>query len=91
VTAPVDTALRQRVFDSMEPILRTVLGHPVQAPLDGTELMGDLGLRSATTLELLLLLEDALEIQIDVDEIGPQNVTTIGDLADYIASHSITD
>jgi acyl carrier protein len=90
VTAPLDAALRQRVFENMRPILGRVLGHPIAALLDGTEL-SDLGLRSATTLELLLLLEDTLAIQIDIEEIGRQKMTTAGDLADYIASHSAGD
>jgi acyl carrier protein len=75
----------------MGPILARVLGRPVPALTGSTELMSELGLRSATTLELLLELEDTLEIQIDVEEIDQQDVTTVGDLADYIASHSVTD
>ncbi len=88
-TPQLDTALRQRVFDSAGEILPRVLGREIPALTDSTELMSDLGLRSATTLELLLELEDTLEIQIDVEEIDGQNVTTIGALADYVASHSV--
>jgi acyl carrier protein len=88
LTAHLDAALRQRVFERAGQILPGILGHPISAVTDSTELMADLGLRSATTLQLLLELEDALEIEIDVEDIDARNVTTIGALADYIASHS---
>jgi acyl carrier protein len=91
VTANLDVALRQRVFDTARLILPRVLGREIPAIADNTELRGDLGLRSATTLELLLELEDSLEIQIDVEEIGQGNMNTIGDLADYVARHSTKD
>ena len=88
MTTHLDAALRQRVFERAGQILPGILGHPIPAITDSTELMAELGLRSATTLQLLLELEDALEIEIDVEEIDAGNVTTIGALADYIASHS---
>jgi acyl carrier protein len=88
VTTELDAALRQRVFDSVGQILPRVLRREVPAITGDTELMRGLGLRSATTLELLLELEDCLEIQIDVEEIDRDSVVTVGDLADYVASHS---
>jgi acyl carrier protein len=91
VTANLDVALRQRVFDSVGLILPRVLGREIPVIAENTELRGDLGLRSATTLELLLELEDSLEIQIDVEEIGQGNMNTIGDLADFVARHSTKD
>lgn len=91
MTANLDVALRQRVFDSVLLILPRVLGREVARVAENTELRGELGLRSATTLELLLELEDSLEIQIDVEEIGQGNMNTIGDLADFVARHSTKD
>ena len=91
MTANLDVALRQRVFDSLRLILPRMLGREVPAMAEDTELRGELGLRSATTLELLLELEDRLEIQIDVEEIGQGNMNTIGDLADFVARHSTKD
>lgn len=91
MTANLDVALRQRVFDTVSRILPRVLGREIPAIADSTELRGDLGLRSATTLELLLELEDRLEIQIDVEQIGEVNMSTIGDLADFVARHSTKD
>ena len=50
-----------------------------------TRLMEDLGMTSATALELMLGLEDALDIQIDVEEIQPDDMASLGGLADFIA------
>jgi acyl carrier protein len=54
-------------------------------------LMEDLGLTSVSTLELMLELEDALEIQIDVEEIEPADLTSLGALADFVAGHVLAD
>lgn len=91
VTMELDTALRQRVFDSMGTILPRVLGREIPALSDSTLLMNELGLRSATMLELLLELEEELEVQIDVEDIDQGNMNSVGDLADFVAGHSSTD
>lgn len=91
MTANLDVTLRQRVFDTVGLVLPRVLGREIPAITNSTELRGDLGLRSATTLELLLELEDSLEIQIDVEELGQGNMNTIGDLADFVARHATSD
>ena len=59
MTANLDVALRQRVFDTVRLILPSVLGRELPAIADSTVLRGELGLRSATTLELLIELEDS--------------------------------
>jgi acyl carrier protein len=52
--------------------------------------MEDLGLTSSTTLELMLELEESLGIEINVEDIGEDDVTTLGALADFIATHQLT-
>jgi acyl carrier protein len=91
VTAQLDTALRQRVFNSIGALLPQVLGREIAAVSDSTQLMSDLGLRSATMLELLLELEEALEVQIDVEDIDQGDMNSVGDLADFVARHAMTD
>jgi acyl carrier protein len=91
VTAELDTALRQRVFDSIGVLLVRVLGREIPAVTGSTQLMEELGLRSATMLELLLELEEDLDIQIDVEDIDQDDMNTVGDLADFVAGHAITD
>jgi acyl carrier protein len=91
VSVQLDTGLRQRVFDSMAALLPRVLAHEIPAVSDGTLLRDELGLRSTTMLELLLELEAELGIQIDVEEIDADDMNTVGDLAAFVASHSMTD
>ena len=90
-----DSALRERVMESMHVILPKLLARDGEDEAlefsDSMRLMEDLGLTSAATLELMLELEDTLEIQIDVEEIGPADVASLGALADFIAGHVAAD
>ena len=90
-----DSALRERVMESMHVILPRLLARDGEDAAvefsDSMRLMEDLGLTSAATLELMLELEDTLEIQIDVEEIGPADVASLGALADFIAGHVAAD
>lgn len=90
-----DSALRERVMESMHAILPKLLARDGEDEAlefsDSMRLMEDLGLTSAATLELMLELEDTLEIQIDVEEIGPADVASLGALADFIAGHVVAD
>jgi acyl carrier protein len=82
-------------MENIHIILPKVLARdPADAALEiseGMSLMEDLGLTSVATLELMLELEDALEIQIDVEEIEPADLASLGALADFIASHVAQD
>jgi acyl carrier protein len=90
-----DSALRDRVMESIHVALPKVLARdPGDAALelsDGLRLMEDLGLTSVSTLELMLELEEDLEIQIDVEEIEPADLASLGALADFIAGHVAED
>ncbi|PPK68372.1 phosphopantetheine-binding protein [Actinokineospora auranticolor] len=83
--------LRDRVTESMADLLPRVLKREVTELSAGTKLFTELGLSSASTLELLLELEDELEIQIDVEEIDQGDLETVGTLAAYIATHTVAD
>ena len=82
-----DSAARERVLESIYIVLPEVLAAgPVGPELsEKTRLMEDLGMTSVATLELMLGLEDILDIQIDVEEIQPNDVACLGGLADFIA------
>lgn len=90
-----DSALRERVMESIHVVLPEVLARDSKDAAfslsDSTRLMEDLGLTSVTTLELMLELEEALEIQIDVEEIEPADLACLGALADFIAGHAAAD
>jgi acyl carrier protein len=83
-----DSAARERVMESIYVVLPEVLAAgPAGRPelSEKTRLMEDLGMTSVATLELMLGLEDVLDIQIDVEEIQPDDVAYLGGLADFIA------
>ncbi|MBM7773721.1 acyl carrier protein [Actinokineospora baliensis] len=87
----VDPELLDRVTGSMAELLPRVLKREVTGLTSDTRLFTELGLSSASTLELLLELEDELEIQIDVEEIDQNDLETVGTLAAYIAAHTVAD
>lgn len=87
----LDTDMRTQIIESIYPLLPRVLQREVPEASETTRLMEDLALTSSTTLELLLELEEALDIQINVEDISEGDVTNLGALADYIAGHLITD
>jgi len=81
--------LRPRVLDSIRILLPRVLGREVQPPAESACLFDEVGLTSAHTLSLLLELEEELDIQIDVEEIGGDDLGSLGSLADFVASHAV--
>jgi acyl carrier protein len=83
-----DSAARERVMESIYAVLPEMLAAgPAGTPelSEKTRLMEDLGMTSVATLELMLGLEEVLDIQIDVEEIQPDDVACLGGLADFIA------
>lgn len=91
VTVAPDADLRQRAVASMIALLPKVLRREVLAVTEDTGLFTELGLSSAATLELLLELEEELAIQIDVEEIDQDDLTSLGALARFVAAHSVAD
>ncbi|KAA2255917.1 acyl carrier protein [Solihabitans fulvus] len=87
-TTEVD--LRQQIVDSIGELLPRVLKREVPELPESTRLFDELGLSSASTLELLLELEEALDLQIDVEEIDQGDLESVGTLADFVAAHSLT-
>lgn len=90
-TAPLDPALRQRVVEGIGALLPRVLKREVPVLQEDASLFDDLGLSSASTLELILELEEALDIEIDVEEIDQDDLRSVGSLADFVAGHTITE
>ena len=86
-----DAGLRQRVLEAITVVLPRVLDRDALVIAPEMKLMSDLGMRSASMLELLLELEDNLDIEIDVEDIDGAAMTSVGDLADYVAGHAITN
>lgn len=87
----IDADLRTRVVDSIGQLLPRILKRELTQTPEDTKLFDELGLSSSSTLELLLELEEALEIQIDVEEIDQDDLDTIGTLASFVATHALAD
>lgn len=90
MTAPdasVDSEFRQRVVGVMTTVLASLLdrSEPITEDL---RLMDELGLSSTLGLELLLEMEDRLQILIDVERMGQEQMRTVGDMATFVTSHS---
>ncbi|WP_406194074.1 acyl carrier protein [Kitasatospora sp. NBC_01560] len=86
-----DTELRDRVLQSLGELLPRVLKRDLpEIPADAC-LFDDLGLTSASTIELILEVEEALDIQVDVEQIGEDDLRSVTSLADYVAGHLIAE
>ena len=90
-TPGLDPELRARVLTGIGELLPRVLKRELADVPENACLFDELGLTSASTLELILELEDSLELQIDVEEIGEDDLRSVGSLADFVAGHTITE
>lgn len=90
MAAPAVPDLRQRIIENFGTMIPRVTRREIPEIPEDAALMADLGLTSSTMLELLLELEEALEIEIDVEEIDEDSAGTVGKLADYIVGHLIS-
>jgi len=89
--AAVDPVLRDRVVDSICALLPRVLKREVAGATADTTLMEALGLSSTAALELVLELEESLEREISVEDLGREDFATIGTLAGYIAANLLPE
>jgi acyl carrier protein len=87
----VDPQFRERVVDTVCFLLPDVLKREVSGAGEGTTLMEDLGMSSTGALEIVLLLEENLEIEISVEDLGREHFETVGTLADYVAGNVIPE
>jgi acyl carrier protein len=85
--AGLDAEFRQRVVVVMTTVLARLLDRSEPVTED-MRLMEEIGLSSTFGLELLLELEDQLLILIDVELMDSDQMTTVGDLATFVAEHS---
>ena len=91
VTEQSDGVSRSRVVQGINLLLPRVLKRDLPAQAEDACLFDELGMTSASTLSLILELEEELDIQIDVEEIGQDDLMSLGTLADFVAAHAITE
>lgn len=87
----VDPVLRDQVVQDICALLPRVLKREVADATADTTLMEALGLNSTAALELVLELEERLEREISVEDLGREDFATIGTLAGYIAANLLPE
>ena len=86
-----DPEFRGRIVDTVCILLPDVLKREVSGAGEATTLMEDLGMSSTGALEIVLLLEENLEVEISVEDLGREHFETVGTLADYVAGNVIDE
>jgi len=84
MTAQPDTELRPRVVEAIGTLLPKVLKREVPEMPEDTRLFDDLGLESASVLELLMIVEDVAGISVDAQELSLDSLRSIRTFADYV-------
>ena len=90
-TAEADPVFRAKIVDAVCGLLPDVLKREVEGAGESTTLMEDLGMSSTGALEIVLLLEESLEVEISVEDLGREHFETVGTLADYVAVNVIPE
>ncbi|MFJ8043990.1 phosphopantetheine-binding protein [Kitasatospora sp. NPDC096147] len=88
-TAVVDPELRERIVLGIKDALPRVLGREVPEDLENVCFFTDLSLTSASTIELVLEIEELLDIQVNVEKVSLDDLRSIDRLADYVAGHLV--
>lgn len=76
---------RGQIVKEIVTTLSAVLEQDINDVTEQTRLAEDLALDSMSVLQLLLRLEDDLDIEIDMDELTPEVLQTVGALTDHVA------
>lgn len=79
---------RESAAQSTKRIVATMVRRDPETITDRTLLFAGLGLNSANVLELLILIERELGIRLDVIEMEPHHLESVGSLAAYVAQQS---
>jgi acyl carrier protein len=89
--ATIDPVFRGQIVDTVCELLPDVLKREVSGAGEATTLMEDLGMSSTGALEIVLMLEERLEIEISVEDLGREHFETVGTLSDYVAGNVIPE
>lgn len=86
VDAPSIAPERTRLLVAVRAALSEVLERDIAYCTESTSLFQELGLDSTGVLDLLMLLEEALGLEFDTDNLEMAHFSTVGTLADFLAS-----
>ncbi|MFV2019295.1 acyl carrier protein [Micromonospora sp. LOL_023] len=85
MTALAEATDRQQILDAIVAALSDVLRQELTGVTEQTRLFDDLSLDSTSVLGLLMALEDALDMQVDPENLEQRHLETVGALAGFIA------
>jgi acyl carrier protein len=77
---------RTEIVTAITAALAEVLKTELPAVTEDTRLFDDLHLDSTGILELLMVVEDAVGIEVDPETLDMDNFRTVGTLADYVGA-----
>lgn len=81
---PPEATSRAEIRSIVIAALTNVLGRPLGDPSDETRLFEELSLDSTSVLGMLMELEDAIQVEVDPDELEREHLATIGSITDFI-------
>lgn len=79
---------RAQVIAAVEASLSEVLERQLGPVSEETRLFEDLYLDSTSVLQLLLALEDAVDVEIDPEDLAIDDFKTVGSLADHVLAQA---
>ena len=77
--------------ETIREILRAVKGdsEAVKNLSDGTDIINEVGLDSLQMVTFMLKLEEALDIEIDFDDLDFSTLTSVGSLCDFLSNQKV--
>jgi acyl carrier protein len=85
MTTLAEATETKQILDAIVAALSEVLRQELTDVAEETRLFDDLSLDSTSVLGLLMALEDALDMQVDPENLEQRHLETVGTLADFIA------
>lgn len=89
--AGLDPVRREQVVESICDVLPRVLKREVTGASEDSTLMEALGMTSTSALELILELEELMEREISIEDLGREHFATVGTLADYVGGNLLPE
>ena len=87
----VDPEVRGRIRRGIEDVLPRVLGVELADIPPNACFFDDYGLTSSGIVELVLDIEETLAIQVDVEQLGIDDIRTVDSLTDYVVGHYVDE
>lgn len=74
------------IASALHEVLQYDQAHALPELTEDTRLFDDLGLESASVLELLMIIEDTMGIEVDANELDIDDLRSVRSFADFVQS-----